>query len=142
MRPRTASAAWRSERPSTYWSTETRASRAGEAAGCPRGGTGRRTGRRGRGVRVHRRYKGRGCPWERRREPHAGSLRGSRGPVGDGVTLVVLAGKDSQVGSPGLFSACPGSSHNYKAGRKMEFATSVTVGSTPPWARRGCPEDD
>jgi hypothetical protein len=33
MRPRTASAACRSERPSKYWRTETEASRADEAAG-------------------------------------------------------------------------------------------------------------
>jgi hypothetical protein len=30
------SEAWRSDRPSTYWRTEVSASRAGEAAGCPR----------------------------------------------------------------------------------------------------------
>src|SRR3954454_10076787 len=40
----------------------------------------------------------------------------------------VLVGKDCQVGPPGRFSVGPGSSHNCKAGRKMEFATSVHLG--------------
>jgi hypothetical protein len=36
IRPRTASAAWRSDNPSTNCSTDTKASRAGETAGRPR----------------------------------------------------------------------------------------------------------
>jgi len=41
----------------------------------------------------------------------------------------VLAGKDSQVGFPVRFSVSPGSSHDCMTERKMEFATSVTIGS-------------
>jgi hypothetical protein len=47
------------------------------------------------------------------------------------VTLGVLVGKDDRVGSPGRFSVGPRSSHNCKAGRKMEFATSVNIGIVP-----------
>jgi hypothetical protein len=51
------------------------------------------------------------------------------------VTLEVLVGKDRRAGVPGSFSVGPGSSHNCKAGRKMEFATGVNVDTGGEFAR-------
>src|SRR5262249_35100330 len=78
MRARTASAAWRSERPSTYGARRPELAVQARRRAVRARGTVRRTGRHGTGTRADRRCEGRGSPWETRRGPPAGSFRGPR----------------------------------------------------------------
>ena len=122
MWPRTASAAWRSESPSTYCRTETRASRAGEVAGWPWSGNSAELIVVIEGAENLGDAQAEGAFGE-------GGLGHASGFFRDHEVGIRMerhgASRAEEWSRAGYGSVCSKLSHKCKRGREMEFATSV-----------------